>query len=1440
MPKTFCVFGLALLASCYVFAQTPSANFTANTLSGCSPLIVQLQDLSSGSPTSWSWDLGNGSVSSQQNPQATYFNPGTYTVRLTVTNATGTNTLTRMQYITVFAPPVVNFSVSQQTGCFPLRTQFTDMSSAVSGSTIVSWLWDFGNGVTSTLQNPSAVYPIAGNFAVTLKVTDDKGCSRILGRSSYITVTPGVVGSFTPDPTIACTAPATIQFNNATTGPGTISYQWDFGDGGTSATISPSHLFTNTGNYPVTMVATSSAGCLDTVRTTVAVGGFTSSFQSDASVCPGTETTFTNTSSPSPDSVRWAFGDGTFSRDSMPSHSYAIPGTYNIWLYNYYGNCVDSVSRQVSVIAPPVADFNATGTGTCQQSLTTTFQDLSSGAVSWLWDFGDNSTSAVQNPAHTYNGHGDYTVTLIVTNSSGCRDTLTRPAFVRLQRPQITVPQLPARGCIPYTFSPIPVINAIDAIVSYNWDFGDGNTSTLQQPTNIYTAQGTYTVKLYFTTSTGCNDSAIFNQSVVVGSKPVADFVATPLEACATEPIYFTNLSAPFTELVWSFGDGNTSADPNPPHLYKEAGYFNVQLIATNSGCSDTMIKANYIHILPPIAKFSSLPDCGNRRSVTFTDESTLPQTWLWEFGDGTTSNLQNPTHVFPALGTYMVKLTVTNGTCSNSYERSVSLITQMPDFTADVNNVCKGASVTLTPFNVDPAVTIVFLWLFGDGTQQFSNSSAPVSHAYTSAGVYNVSLIAVDVNYCRDTLVKTAFITVNGPTADFVAQPPGGCTGSPISFTDQSLTDGTHALTSWTWDFGDGTIQTFSGAPFLHTYSVSDTFTVKLSVRDAVGCSDSISRINYITTSRPAISFTMSSATSCPGARLLFVNTTTPTPVSSFWDFGDGNTSTLYDPFHTYADTGHYTVKLISTDSSGCVDSLINYVDIILPRASFLVSDSFSACVPLEVQFTNTSVGGIESFWDFGPGEGNSGIQDPIHFYSTPGTYRVRLLMKSYGNCYDSAFVTITVLDTAGLRFNYTPLQGCNPLQIDFSATGPVSTQSYFWDFGDGTSQSNTPNISHVYQSFGNYLPKVILLDPPGCVIPVTGVDSIRIRGANPLFGVSDSVLCDAGLVNFTDSTTSSEPITSYSWNFGDGGSSTEQQPSHYYATPGSYDVTLTTSTQSGCVNSYTKPMTVRVIARPDIAISPDSTSCIYDSIRHSGIFLQPDTSVVTWQWTFPNGNTSNVQNPPAQTYQTGSYTVFAYATNSDGCIDTATRNLTVYPLPTVTMPGQMTIAVGFADTIPASYSAGVNQWNWTPPYALNCFNCPRPVASPRSTTTYQVAFSDINGCRNTGTIEVVVICKDANFYIPNTFSPNGDGSNDRFYPRGRGLYLIRSMRVFNRWGEVVFENRSFSANDANAGWDGRFKGNRAQPDVYVYQIEIQCDNGEMIKLSGDIALIL
>ncbi len=1439
-----------------VFGQAPTANFSSNTTAGCSPLIVSFQDQSTGNPVSWSWDFGNGNTSSLQNPSATYFTPGTYTVRLTVTNASGSNTLTRTNYITVYENPVVDFSANATSGCFPLPVQFTDLSTAGTGNSNVSWQWDFGDGQTSTVQNPTVTYTSAGVYTVILRVTNDKGCSRTFSRPAYITVTNGVTAVFSNTQPAVCSAPVSIAFTNTSTGPGTLSYQWQFGDGSTSTAQNPVHIYTSNGNYNVTLIVSSTAGCTDTARSAapIVIGGITTSFSSPAQVCTNDPISFTNTSSPAPVSVLWNFGDGNTSTQLNPTHIYSAPGSYTVWMYNTYSNCVDSSSAIITVNALPVADFSSPVVSRCQPPLNTSFQDLSTGgAVSWQWDFGDGQTSTVQNPTVTYTNNGSYSVSLIVTNGNGCRDTIARTDYIQVQRPVITIPSLPVRGCIPFMISPVASINTLDAVTSYLWDFGDGNTSTSATPTHTYPVQGTYTVSLTITTSTGCTETLTIPGAVRVGSLPVADFSALPTTQCAHQTIQFTDLSVPADQWLWDFGDGSgTSILQNPVHTYTTPGEYTVTLIATNNGCPDTAIRNNYITVLPPSAAFTFAANCASRTEFQFTDMSTTdpalpPLTWDWDFGDGTTSTAQNPLHNFPSLGTYNVTLTVTNGSCSHSVTQIVRAIDADPDFTASQTAACKPAFISFLVSNISLPDIAVYQWDFGDGSQQ-NTPAASIGHTYLTSGAYSVRLITTDINGCRDTILKTNYIRVNGPVANFSATNTSGCVGLTTTFNDLSTDDAVNAIVSWRWDFGDGTVQTFNGPPFEHTYNTQGIYSVKLVVTDAAGCVDSITRTNLIAATRPVANFTSPNTQTCPGATVNLNNTSTSTytVLNSFWDFGDGATVNLAGQAstnHVYTATGFYDVKLRITDQYGCSDSITRnlYIRVDEPVASFTVSDSVSSCVPLQVQFTNTSTYFSSVLWDFGFG-GTSTLNNPVHYYSAPGVYTAMLVATSPGGCRDTAYQTITLYDTAGSVINYLPVGGCQPLDVSFAASTGAAVTNYIWDFGDGTSViTTTPSVNHVYNSYGNYLPRLILEDPSGCFIPIAGFDTVRVVGAIANFGFDRNLLCDAGPVSFTDSTTFNDPISVYSWDFGDGNSSTQQNPVHQYIMPGNYTVSLAVTTQTGCTDTFTINNAIKVVASPVIDITGNTEVCVGDSLLHTGIFVQPDTSAVAWQWSFPNGNTSVLQLPSMQQYNAaGNFTVSAVAINSSGCRDTATQDIIVHPLPTVTMPPSITIQNGFPATIPATYSPGVINWTWVPPTDLSCTNCPAPEAVPKITTTYQVAFTDTNGCSNTGNIQVIVICTGSNLFIPNTFSPNGDGSNDVFYPRGRGLNRVRSLRIFNRWGEVVFEKRDFPVNDPNSGWNGSFRGKRPQPDVYIYQAEVFCDNGEIIKLDGNIALIL
>ena len=1434
--------GLTALA----YGQTPVANFTGSPLAGCSPLIVNFQNLSTGNPTSYSWDFGNGNTSTQQNPTATYFNPGTYTVKLTATNANGSNTLTRSQYITVYDAPTVNFSANITSGCRPLTVQFTDMSTAGAGNANTSWLWDFGNGNTSTQQNPTTTYSIAGAYTVTLSVTNDKGCSKILSKPNYINANAGPHASFTHTQPAVCRPPASISFANGSTGTGPLTFSWDFGDGSPISTLSnPTHIYNTTGSFIVTLVVTNSAGCTDTVHTSspIVIGGTVTEFSGPDSICVNVSAAFTNTSAPAPDTALWNFGDGGTANSLNAAHVYITAGVYTVKLYNTYSNCADSVSKTIRVNANPVPDFTAPVTTKCQPPLTVNFSDNSTAAVGWQWDFGDGSPiSTLQNPSHTYVAYGNFNVKLITVNSSGCTDSITKSNFVKINRAIITIPSLPTHGCLPFTISPVANINSVDAVTSYYWDFGDGATSTLATPTHTYVVLGTYTVSLVITTSSGCTDTLTINQAVKAGTKPVANFSASPTTQCAYQPIQFTDLSVPADEWNWDFGDGGTSTQQNPAYSYALPGTYNVTLVALNSGCPDTITKSSYVTALPPVARFNYAANCSNRKQFTFTDQSIGPVTWQWDFGDGSPiSILQNPVHTFPALGNYNVTLTVTNGSCSHSITQTIKAIDENPDFNVNTQSGCKSLYVVMTAQNIAQNNIANYSWTF-DGITYFNSTSPTIFNFYNTSGNYTLGLITTDINGCKDSIIKPNYVHVNGPIAAFNATNTSGCKGLTATFNDLSTTDGVNAIVNWQWNFGDGTIQNFSAPPFQHTYNNPGTYSVKLIITDASGCKDSAQLSNLVTTSNPQALFVSAGSFTCPGTPIGFVNQSTAVNYTSLWSFGDGNTSTIQSPGHSYLITGTFDIKLVITDQYGCSDSMTRnaYIIVDKPIASFSISDSVSSCTPFKVIFTNTSHYFNTGVWDFGDG-GTSNFVSPTYYYNTPGIYTAKLVITSAGMCTDSAFKTITVYDTAGSRVDYTPFNGCKPLSINLNATSP-GNYTYLWDFGDGTTQTTTTNnVAHMYSTFGGFLPKVILQDPTGCLIPITGLDTVKVVGATAKFGFDKNLLCDAGLITFTDSTTFNDAVTNYNWTFGDGGTSTQQNPQHQYLSPGNYSVQLAVKTQAGCTDTIQTLNAIKIVKSPLIDIMGDTSGCINSPMNHFGVFLQPDTSVVTWSWSFPNNNTSALQNPAAQTYSSsGNFVVSVMATNSSGCKDTATKNIVVHSLPTVTLPGTMTVQNGFPQTIPAAYSPNVINWQWSPSVGLTCTNCATPDVDPKFKTTYNVLFTDNNGCQNTGTVTVFVLCKNANLFMPNTFSPNGDGSNDVFYPRGKGLDRVKSLRIFNRWGEVVFEKTDFPINDAAYGWDGTFKGRKPQADVYIYQVEVFCENGEVIKLDGNVALIL
>ncbi|RYZ44282.1 MAG: gliding motility-associated C-terminal domain-containing protein, partial [Sphingobacteriales bacterium] len=182
-------------------------------------------------------------------------------------------------------------------------------------------------------------------------------------------------------------------------------------------------------------------------------------------------------------------------------------------------------------------------------------------------------------------------------------------------------------------------------------------------------------------------------------------------------------------------------------------------------------------------------------------------------------------------------------------------------------------------------------------------------------------------------------------------------------------------------------------------------------------------------------------------------------------------------------------------------------------------------------------------------------------------------------------------------------------------------------------------------------------------------------------------------------------------------------------------------------------------------------------------------------------------------------------------GCFaDTANVKVTVWTVPTVEAGEVQTLTAGQTIKLKPTYSKDVTTYRWSNAQTLNCADCPFPEAAPKNETIYRVEVANNGGCKAQDEVTIRVICSNGNLFIPNTFSPNQDGRNDNFYPRGNGIGRIKSLKIYNRSGDLVFSNENFQANNPAAGWDGRYKGQQLPADVFLYTCEVVCSNNEVL----------
>ncbi|MEI6946119.1 PKD domain-containing protein [Paraflavisolibacter sp. H34] len=1545
--------------------KKPTIDFSYVPSGGCIPVAVSFTSSSTpgdGSIASYLWDYGDGTTEEGANLQQvshTYDFAQKASVSLTVTNSFGCfATLEKAQIVDAKGGVKAAFTANKTGLC---RTdevvQFEDKSTPLGTYT---YLWEFGDGQTSTEKAPSHVYNQQGVFPVKLTVTPANGCPGIAQKDSFIHVS-----SFTADfeaPQVSCEGSQVLLVNKSLPLP--TSSRWEFENLPPVSTTRDQVTVTFPTAGPQQVKLTNMYGaCSETVTKTVDIAAKPQAQPFDAvftTACgaPATLNFRDNT----PGAVAWQWNlDGDAARvpestEQAPVYTYNKNGQYRVRLQvaNAAG-CIDSVFKTVTVknqvIRITVTKSTSTGVpGISCAPFTMDFATTSTDPIkSYNWILNDVPVSTSATPQLSFSTLGTYTLKLEYTTEGGCTGVATYPTIAYYQQPVVDFASQSGTticGNSPVQFSS----NVVSGTATqWRWNFGQGAASvgTGATTTYKYTSGGTFDVTLV--ASNGGCETKVTKPAYITVLPPFPD-IAAAKNACLDNrgTVTFTQASKQVLSGEWDFGDGTRlpfdAAATEIKHAYSRSGAYNVVLTATNGQCV-----------------------------------------------------------VKDSLTAYV-------------------LLKQAPTLTTARTQICSNESLQVTvagleanPYAPNPNYKLT-KFIYGDGTD-FAGTGvnleqlwkAPFSATLGGFELKDNLKAVVRSEYfgCFDT-TNVVPLDVRGPAASFSLAASAFCFNKPVVFTDKSRAGNNVPIKTWEWNFGDNTTVTnTTGNAVTHAYAGPGNYVATLKVTDEEGCFAVFKAADTLRASGPQAKAAASDTSVMVGSTVNFYNRTldyNSTDTKVKWFFTDGTTSTLENPVKKYTVGQVDSVRLVaSSATTGCTDEAIVAVKVKIVNVAFTTTTKYQngdQCPPLLARFTNTSVNIDSFYWDFGDGSAAGKTYSPSHTYEKPGEYTVKLYGYA-GNLEDNVQ---TIIHVAGptATLSADKLFGCNSQTVTLKADIKDAT-TFIWNMGDGTlKQVQDQTVVHTYASPGVYQPSLILNDNSGCASSFELADTIVIDSLAVSLKNSDTKFCDEAEINFVPEIRSiaadeaGKELT-YRWDFGTGRAGdiqTVRDASFHYSQPGDYTVKLQVVSPYGCRQEVSLP--IQVNPTPKAGITGPDNVCVDAPATFKGTV---DVSgPVEWKWSFGNGNRPEVQNPEPQYFsEADEEQPIRLVVKSKGCTDTARAILAINPRPrleisasktnlcpneTVQLTAEggssrtwsparwlsdatdknpkakpqatimytvtnvsskgctntdsilLTVATKFdlisndtsvcmgrsvqlnaaggdvylwsaanmaeindvhsprpvvtptatsghtdytvkvvdslgcfpqetvirvninplpsvnagpdAEVLAASpyqlqptASSDVTKWRWLPADYLDCNTCPSPTATPKSPITYGVRVLNQYGCEATDTVNIRLFCNGAGqVYIPNAFTPNYDGKNDVFYIKGMGISNIKSLQIFNRWGDVVFLKTNFAIDDRSAGWNGMYKNQLVPTGTYIYFVELQCGE-ETFQQKGTVTVV-
>ena len=796
-------------------------------------------------PYTFTWAWGDGTpAGSGQTVGHAFASPGTFTVMLTVRDSASPppNEASRSRTVAVTpAPLTAGFTFSPTN---PIVAQTVMFSATASGGTQpYTFDWAFGDGLLGGGQTVNHVYGSAGNFTVTLTVSDDGSPSQVVTPFKIVNVM-GADFTFSP---ASPSANQPVTFSASVTGgtPG-YTFTWAFGDGKTGSGQKVTHTYTSGGSYTVTLTARDSAARVVTVSKVVPVASVIAADFTFSPTAPavGDVVTFraSATGGTPPYTYTWTFGDGGGGVGQVVNRTYSSPGSFTVilTLTDIASPPRSTVVSKTIVVTPALtASFTFTPTNPVVGE-PVNFSANATGGTSTSpytisWTFGDSGTASGRTPGHTYATAGNFTVNLTVSDSVGHTVTVSRSVPVTpLLRADFTfLPQDPVVGEDVYFTG---TATGGTGPYEYRWSFGDGSTGIGFGPAHEYASVGSFTVNL--TVSDSAGHTTTVRKPIAVRAALATDLTVSQDRPVTREVITFsanaTGGSPPYA-YVWEFGDGSNATRQSIFHAYLSSGSFEVTVTVSDTrgrrGVADTVIEVTE----PLTINFTSDPPnraVGERMFLDATvDGGTAPYNFTWAFGDGATGAGQRVPHVYASPGNFTVTLTVSDSaTHRTALSKPIPVASPLSARAAfSPSKPAVGQPITFSGNATGGTPPYRYSWTFGDSE---AGSGATVSHFYINASAFNVTLKVTDAMGRFVVVVIVVFATTN-LAVDFTFDPGFPIPGRPITFVP-ILSGGTPPY-AYTWTFGDGS-ESDEERP-THLYAGTDltaTYRVGLEVCDS------------------------------------------------------------------------------------------------------------------------------------------------------------------------------------------------------------------------------------------------------------------------------------------------------------------------------------------------------------------------------------------------------------------------------------------------------------------------------------------------------------------------------------------------------------------------------------------------------------------------------